>query len=252
MLCEQNKRRQAIEQEILEEACSKIDTGRLAETDRVIVLSSSKWHHGVIGIVASRITEKYGKPCVLISCESDEAKGSCRGIAGFNMFEALSYCEDILLKYGGHELAAGLTISKDNIEKLREKINKFAKESYNTNIFVEEILYDSKITEKDITLELTEALELIEPCGMGNPTPLFMVEKVKIEKLAYFGNDKHIRLRFVKKGFSVMVVGFGLGSNSNIRMLQDGDMVNAIVTPYTNIYNGKKTPALRLKDIKLV
>lgn len=251
-LCEQNKLRQAIEQDILEEACEEIEAKKLAEKDRVIVLSSEKWHHGVIGIVASRITEKYGKPCVLISCENEEAKGSCRGVSGFNMFEALSYCEDILQKYGGHELAAGLTIKKENIDSFREKINKFAKEKYNTNVFVEEIIYDSKISEKDINLDLTRSLELIEPCGMGNPTPLFMIEKVKIENVNYFGNNKHVRLRFMKKGFSVMVVGFGLGSNNNIRMLRNGDTVNAIVTPYTNFYNGENIPALKLKDIKLV
>lgn len=252
MLCEQNKRRQTIEQEILEEACAEIEAKKYAEKDRVIVLASEKWHHGVIGIVASRITEKYGKPCILVSCENEEAKGSCRGIAGFNMFEALSYCDDTLLKFGGHELAAGLSIKKENIEKFREKINKFAKENYNTNIFVEEILYDSKISEKDISLDLTRSLELIEPCGMGNPTPLFMLEKVKIENITYFGSNKHVRMRFSKKGFNVMVVGFGLGTNSNVRMLRDGDTVNAVVTPYTNVYNGENVPSLRLKDIKLV
>lgn len=252
MLCEQNKRRQTIEQEILEEACAEIEAKKYAEKDRVIVLASDKWHHGVIGIVASRITEKYGKPCVLVSCENDESKGSCRGIAGFNMFEALSYCDDTLLKFGGHELAAGLSIKKENIEIFREKINKFAKENYNPNIFVEEIFYDSKISEKDISLDLTRSLELIEPCGMGNPTPLFMLEKVKIENVTYFGGNKHVRMMFSKKGFRVMVVGFGLGSNNNVRMLRDGDTVNAVVTPYTNVYNGENVPALRLKDIKLV
>jgi hypothetical protein len=130
--------------------------------------------------------------------------------------------------------------------------NLFAKETYNSKIFVEEIVYDGKITEKDITLELTDLLEVIQPCGMGNPVPLFLIEKVKIENLTYFGNDKHIRLRFVKKGFSIMIIGFGMGSNSGIRMLRDGDVVNAIVTPYTNEYKDKKNTALRLKDIKLV
>ncbi len=252
MLCEENTRRQMIEQEILVEACSEIEKAKLHETDRVIVLASDKWHHGVIGIVASRITEKYGKPCVLISIEGDEAKGSCRGVAGFNMFAALSYCEDILTKYGGHELAAGLAIKRENIDKLREKINAFAKETYSSKFFVEEIVYDGKITEKDISLDLTDTLEVIQPCGMGNPVPLFLIEKVKIENLTYFGNDKHIRLRFVKKGFSIMVIGFGMGTNSGIRMLRDGDTVNAIVTPYTNEYRDKKNTALRLKDIKLV
>ena len=252
MLCEENTRRQMIEQEILIEACSEIEKGKLHENDRVIVLSSDKWHHGVIGIVASRITEKYGKPCVLISIEDEDAKGSCRGVAGFNMFAALSYCEDILTKYGGHELAAGLAIKKDNIDKLREKINLFAKETYSSKFFVEEIVYDGKITEKDISLDLTDKLEVIQPCGMGNPVPLFLIEKVKIENLTYFGNDKHIRLRFTKKGFSIMVIGFGMGTNSSIRMLRDGDTVNAIVTPYTNEYRDKKNVALKLKDIKLV
>ena len=168
------------------------------------------------------------------------------------MFAALSYCEDILTKYGGHELAAGLAIKKENIDKLREKINAFAKETYSSKFFVEEIVYDGKITEKDISLELTDTLEVIQPCGMGNPVPLFLIEKVKIENLTYFGNDKHIRLRFTKKGFSIMVIGFGMGTNSSIRMLRDGDTVNAIVTPYTNEYRDKKNVALKLKDIKLV
>jgi single-stranded-DNA-specific exonuclease len=252
MLCTENIRRQTIEKEILIEACEKIDSDPRFNDDKVIVLSSEKWHHGVIGIVASRITEKYGKPCLLIAIEGDEAKGSCRGVIGFNMFAALSYCEDLLLKFGGHELAAGLTIQTGNIKRLSEKINQFTKEIYQNKIFIEEITYEGKITDKDINLEFTEELEKIQPCGMGNPVPQFLIEKVKIEKISYFGEDKHIRLRFTKRSFSVLVIGFGMGSNDNIRMLQDGDLVNAIVTPYTNEYKGKKYPALKLKDIKLV
>ena len=252
LLCEENKRRQEIEKNILKEACAIIEKEKLYETDRVIVLDSETWHHGVIGIVASRISEKYSKPCVLISSAGEEAKGSCRGIAGFNMFEALSYCSDCLMKYGGHELAAGLTVKKENIPVLREKMNQFAKEKYNTKYFVEEIIYDGKITEKDITLEMTDSLELIQPCGMGNTAPLFMIEKVKISGLSFFGEGKHVRMRFHKKGVSVYVIGFGVGTTSSVKMLRDGDIVNALVTPYTNDYRGKKMPALKLKDIKLV
>ena len=252
MLCDENVRRQTIEQEILLTACQIIDKEKLHTTDRVIVLASEAWHHGVIGIVASRITERYGKPCVLMAIDGNEAKGSCRGVQGFNMFEALSYCDDLLLKFGGHELAAGLTVSKDNIDAFREKINAYAKENFNTKVYVEEISYEGKITDKDINLDLTDMLESIQPCGMGNPMPQFLIEKVKIENLTYFGDEKHIRLRFSKKSFSIMVIGFGLGTNESFRMLRDGDVVNAIVSPYTNEYRGKKYPALKLKDIKLV
>ena len=127
MLCNENTRRQTIEQEILNEACAKIDKEKINETDMVIVLASNSWHHGVIGIVASRITERYGKPCILIAIDENEAKGSCRGVVGFNMYNALSHCEDLLTKFGGHELAAGLTIESKNIDGLRAKINEFAK-----------------------------------------------------------------------------------------------------------------------------
>lgn len=252
LLCEENTRRQEIEKDILIEACKIIEKDKLYEKDRVIVLSSDKWHHGVIGIVASRISEKYNKPCILISVSENEAKGSCRGVGGFNMFEALSYCYDTLTKYGGHELAAGLTLKKENIDLLREQMNKYAKEKYNTRFFVEEIFYDGKITEKNINLEFTDCLELIQPCGMGNTVPLFMIEKVRIEDITYFGENKHVRMKFVKKGFSTYVIGFGIGNSSSVKMLQNGDIVNALVTPYTNEYRGKRTPALKLKDIKLV
>ena len=252
MLCNENIRRQTIEQEILSEACSKIDREKINNNDMVIVLASDSWHHGVIGIVASRITEKYGKPCILIAIDNDEAKGSCRGVVGFNMYNALLHCEDLLTKFGGHELAAGLTIERKNIEDLRAKINEFAKSIYQTKFFVEEIQYDSKISDKDINVEFTDELELIQPCGMGNTVPQFLIEKMKIENLTYFGDDKHIRLRFSRKSFSIMVIGFGMGTNESIRMLQNGDIVNAIVTPYTNEYKGKKYAALKLKDIKLV
>ena len=252
MLCNENVRRQTIEQEILNEACAKIEKEKIHNSDMVIVLASDSWHHGVIGIVASRITEKYGKPCILIAIDQDEAKGSCRGVVGFNMYNALSHCEDLLTKFGGHELAAGLTIESKNIEGLRLKINEFAKSTYQTKFFVEEIHYDSKITDKDINVEFTDELECIQPCGMGNTVPQFLIEKMKIENLTYFGDDKHIRLRFSRKSFSIMVIGFGMGSNESIRMLQNGDIVNAIVTPYTNEYKGKKYAALKLKDIKLV
>ena len=252
MLCNENIRRQTIEQEILSEACSKIDRDKINNNDMVIVLASDKWHHGVIGIVASRITEKYGKPCILIAIDNEEAKGSCRGVLGFNMYNALSHCEDLLTKFGGHELAAGLTIESKNIEALRVKINAFAKTTYPIKFFVEEIQYDAKITDKDITVEFTDELEKIQPCGMGNAVPQFLIEKMKIEHLTYFGDEKHIRLRFSRKSFSIMVIGFGMGTNESIRMLQNGDIVNAIVTPYTNEYKNKKYAALKLKDIKLV
>ena len=252
MLCSENTRRQTIEQAILSEACSKIEKEKIDNSSMVIVLESDQWHHGVIGIVASRITEKYGKPCILIAVDGDEAKGSCRGVVGFNMYDALSHCEDLLTKFGGHELAAGLTIAKDNIEPFRLKINEFAKQLYPSKVFVEEIHYEGKITDKDITLDFTDELEKFQPCGMGNTIPQFLIEKVKIENLTYFGDEKHIRLRFAKKNLSTMVIGFGMGTNESIRSLKNGDLVNAIVTPYTNEYKGKKYPALKLKDIKLV
>lgn len=252
LLCTENTRRQEIEKNILIEASKIIEKEKLYETDRVIVLSSDKWHHGVIGIVASRISEKYNKPCVLISVSGEEAKGSCRGVAGFNMFDALSYCSNVLTKYGGHELAAGLTIKKDKIPELRMLMNKFAKEAYNTKFFVEEIVYDGKITEKDINLDFTDNLELIQPCGMGNTIPLFMIEKVTVSDLSYFGEGKHVRMKFIKKGVSIYVIGFGMGSSASVRMLRNGDVVNALVTPYTNEYRGKRTASLKLKDIKLV
>lgn len=252
LLCTENTRRQEIEKNILIEASKIIEREKLYETDRVIVLSSEKWHHGVIGIVASRISEKYNKPCVLISVSGEEAKGSCRGVAGFNMFDALSYCSGALTKYGGHELAAGLTVKKDKIPELRTLMNKFAKEAYNTKFFVEEIVYDGKITEKDVNLDFTDSLELIQPCGMGNSIPLFMIEKVTVSDLSYFGEGKHVRMKFIKKGVSIYVIGFGMGNSSSVRMLRNGDVVNALVTPYTNEYRGKRTASLKLKDIKLV
>ena len=239
-------------EKIYSDAVTLIEDDESFKTKKVIVAASENWHHGVIGIVASRITEKYGKPCVLIAVEGNEAKGSCRGLLGFNMFEALSYCDDLLLKFGGHELAAGLTVSKDNIDAFREKINLYAKENFNTKVYVEEITYEGKITDKDINLELTDMLEGIQSCGMGNPMPHFLIEKVKIEDITYFGDEKHIRMKFSKKSFSIMVIGFGLGSNESFRMLRNGDVVNAIVSPYTNEYRNKKYPALKLKDINRV
>lgn len=173
ILDEENKARQRSERETTQEALRKVEQAVNFNRERVLVVEGQGWHRGVIGIVASRLVEKYERPAIVISVEEGVGRGSGRSIKGFHLFNALSSCEDVLEEFGGHEQAAGLTVMEKNVPLLREKINAFAFEHLPPEALKRHVTVDMELKLSELTNRFLEELELLEPHGMGNPRPVF-------------------------------------------------------------------------------
>ena len=245
-LQEMNKERQNVEKIIMEDAIRLIEEQKLYE-DQVIVVGNNNWHHGVIGIVASKITEMYYKPSILICFEGDEGKGSGRSIDGFDLHEALSICGKHLLKYGGHEMAIGLSIEKKHFEDFKKAIIEFAKDKI-TEDCVPIIKVDSEISTKEINIDTIKNLKLLEPYGEGNFSPLFAYKNVKVDSIRTLSNDKHLKLNVKDQNYIFSAIAFNMGDKkSSIKM---GDKVDILHTLEINQYNGIESIQLNVKDIK--
>ncbi len=245
----QNRKRQETEKKILEEALKKIDADVNFSQKRVIVLSGEGWHHGVIGIVASRLTEKFYKPCIMISEENGIGKGSSRSIPGFNIFDALSHCSDLLTKFGGHSQAAGLSLSMADFEAFSEKINKYAKEKLSDEDMIKKISIDCRIKPQDVSIEYARVLEKLEPYGEGNETPVFAICGISAAIVARIGADgKHLRLRVTDGKKYINCVGFGMGDYADY--IQEGDFLDIAFSMDINNFGGTENVQLILKDIK--
>lgn len=249
-LNEQNKERQLTEQQILDEALDIISKDPNFEKKKVIVLAHEDWHHGVIGIVASRICEKYYKPCILISHSNGIGKGSGRSIDGMNLFDALTACEDCLTQFGGHKIAAGLTINISELDKFINKINKYADEHLSEQDMVPVINIDCPISAKSITLENAKKLTSLEPFGVGNEKPVFSLKRINISYINAVGADKkHLRLTVFKENRQFSAIGFMLGEYAN--QFKPGDIVDIAFQMDINNYQGKQGVQLLIKDMRL-
>lgn len=245
-LDELNRLRQQTEHKIFEEASALAD---LQENPLVYVLTAKDWHNGVIGIVASKLCEKLGKPCILLSLEKGKYKGSGRSIEGFNLFDALSECEELLTAFGGHALAAGLTISEENIPEFTKRINAYAKKHITSDMLIPKLMIDCAINPSHITLDWANALKKLEPFGSGNEIPVFSMEGVKILSANAIGADgKHLALRIEKDSVTANAVWFGMGAVKN--ELSAFSTANIAFTLNINTYNGLQSVQLIIKDIK--
>lgn len=244
-LCQSNKIRQEIEEDILKEA-----EDRLSGTDDfVVVLESPAWHVGVIGIVASKLVDKYCRPVILLTKEGEICRGSARSVPGFNIFEGLSKCSGLLVKYGGHEMAAGLSIEFDKIDKFREKINLAAYEMMSKSKPIPNITAECRINVDDITLKLADEVEMMEPFGMENPVPVFVCSTTLIDDIRTVGvQDKHLKLRLKSGLNSVDAIAFNMGYN--ISEYRKSDIVDIACTIGRNSWNGREDPQLIIKDIR--
>ena len=241
-----NRERQEVEKVIMEDAIKIIEENKLYN-DNVIVVGDENWHHGVIGIVASKITETYYKPSVLICFEGDEGKGSGRSVDGFDLHEALSACGDKLLKYGGHEMAIGLTLKKEEFQNFRKAMIDFSKDKLPEDL-MPVVKYDAEISTKDISKATIESLKLLEPYGEANNSPTFVYKNVKVDSVRTLSNDKHLKLN-IKDGNCVFnAIAFNMGDKKeSIRM---GDKVDILHYLELNRYNGFESVQLNVKDIK--
>ncbi len=244
-LCELNVRRQAEENRISIEAAELAEKSCDFENDPVIVLASESWHHGVIGIVASRLTEKYGMPTILISVENGIGKGSGRSVKGLNLSEALAACSESLIRYGGHELAAGLTVDCSEIEHFKTLINDYAREKMTGDGVVQTLEIDAEVMREDINIKLAEELSYMEPFGVGNPQPTLMLCDAEVQTADSIGDGKHCK--FTVDGKTALL----FGTSPEETDICAGDTVDIAFKLDINEFRGVKTEQLLISDVRI-
>ena len=243
-LCRLNRERQALETKIWQEAVALLGEAR---PDAPIVLAAEGWHQGVIGIAASRLTEAYGVPTVMICLDGEDGKGSCRSCGGFNLFEALSACAEHLEGFGGHALAAGLTVKRENIPAFRDALGALYRAR--PGDFVPALDIDLLVDGPEmLTMESVEDLDRLEPCGAGNPRPLLCLQNALVAEVTPIGGGKHVRLRLEKFGVSYEAVFFGKSAEE--LMLRRGDRADAAFSPQINLFRDRKSVQLLLTDLR--
>ncbi len=242
---EENILRQQTEKEILTSAFSTVEQKQLFRNP-VIVVSGEDWHLGVIGIVASRLCEKYGKPSIVFSKQDDVAFGSGRSIEGFSLYDAINSCADMLEKFGGHEQAAGVTVKTALIKEFSKRVNEYA---YSVPAVYKKLKLDCKLNPVALSLDIAESLKQLEPYGHANPMPVFAIFGVCIERITSIGNNKHLRLLFTKGDTSFQAVRFSVSEDEFEFSI--GDVVDIAVTLDINLYNDKEYLSVVIKDMRL-
>ena len=245
-LNEHNRVRQETEKLIFEEALKQIQENQL-EKNNTIVVSGENWHHGVIGIVSSKITEMYFKPSILLSFEGDNlGKGSGRSIPGFDLHDALMKCEDCIEKFGGHSMAIGITVKREKLEKLKQELEEIAiKEKINEIVPI--IKIDAKINLSEVNKEMVESLKELEPFGEGNKMPIFAFKNLKIDSIRALSEGKHLKLTLKDNNTIVNAIGFNMGE-----LAQDyriGDKIDVVGTLEINSFNGMDSIQINMKDL---
>ena len=245
-LNEYNTLRQSTEKAIYEEAVLQIEKNHLDENNS-IVLGGKGWHHGVIGIVSSKVTDKYYKPSILLSFENNIAKGSGRSVPGFDLYEGLAKCEDLLEKYGGHSMAVGLTLKKENLENFKERFEQIAKEK-NIKELVPIIYIDDELKLKDINMDLVKSISILEPFGEANKVPLFLIRNLKIDSIRALSEGRHLKLTLRDENFVINAIGFELGYLAEEYRI--GDRIDVVGTLEINSFNGFSSIQINMKDIR--
>ena len=240
-----NRKRHDFENEIMEAAVAHIESNDMLKHSKVIVVCGEGWHHGVIGIVAARITEKYGKPTIVITFDGDEGTGSARSIDGFSVYDAIKSCEDMLTHFGGHTMAAGLGIKRENVERFFISINEYAKTIEDA---VPTLMLDCKLNPAYINASLVESLETLEPFGAGNPQPLFGIFGVRLSSIQPVGEGKHLRLGFTKANTQFTAMKFS--ATLNDFPFREGDIVDLAVRIEKNEFRGEIKASVQIRDIR--
>ena len=247
-LCDLNRERQSVEQDIFRCAIEQMDA--LAPTERnALVLSSEEWHQGVVGIVASRLSEKFSCPSFMIHLAGGMGKGSCRSYGGFNLFAALEACSDLLVGFGGHELAAGFTIKEENIPAFRKRINQYVRTHCGDSAPVSSLEIDAALTRPSlITLQEVEELSRLEPYGAGNNRPVFCLRGARLESMQSVGQNKHLKLRLQKGHTSFDGIFFSVTPAEC--GLTVGERVDAAFYLQINEFRGSRSLQLQLVDLR--
>lgn len=246
-LQEQNHLRQKTEQEISEIIAKEIDETPALQRAPVLVVWGDNWHQGIIGIVASRLTERYGKPAIVISLEDGEGRGSGRSLSGFSLYDAIASCTDILVRFGGHALAAGLTIEEKYLEEFRSRVNDFAVENHPV-MLLPSIKADVSLSAEITTVKQVAELEKLAPFGSGNPSPKFLLKNAVVEGVFSVGEEgKHCRVKLNQNGLVLHGVLFGNSPESLPYKI--GDNVEVVLS--LSLYNGKNGEQISTRIIDM-
>ena len=240
-----NTQRQTIEKGIFEDALKEIEKEHL-DQNKTIVVSGKGWHHGVIGIVSSKITEIYFKPSILLCLEDDIAKGSGRSIPGFDLYNTLQECQENIEKFGGHSMAIGITMKKQKVEKFYNQFEEIAKREHIENI-LPIIPIDAKIELEEVNKDMVESLKQLEPFGEGNKRPIFLFRNLKINSIRTLSEGKHLKITVKSNNTIVDAIGFNLGELAEDYRI--GDKIDVVGTLEINSYGGMESLQINIKDI---
>lgn len=245
-ICADNEERRRVEAEIAEAAFADIEAKGYMK-DRVVVVDGENWHHGVIGIVASRVTERCGKPCMIISRGETEARGSGRSIEGFSLFEAICACDDLLIKFGGHPMAAGITLKPENIEAFRKRINQYAAEHF-PQMPTQTVTLDCKLNPAALSVSMAQSLTQLEPFGNGNPQPVFGLFNMELSNVTPVGGGRHLRLTLEKNGAVITAMRFN--TKPEELPYHIGDKIDLAVQLEAREFRGQPSLTVIVRDMK--
>jgi single-stranded-DNA-specific exonuclease len=244
-----NRERQAMQEVILKEAVSKVEREVNFKDHKVIVVSSDNWHPGVIGIVASRLVEKFYRPTILVAFNEEIGKGSGRSIRNFHLFDALSKCKEHLVEYGGHKHAAGITISRDNIEVFRERFNSVASEVLQPLDLIPRLEIDAEVSLSDLTMKFVKELALLEPYGVGNPKPVFAVRDLSLKTKPKILNSSTVKM-WVTDG-QLIYEAIGFKKAFDFKLDPAPRNFSLAFTPSVNTWQGEESIQLVIKDLQI-
>ena len=245
-LNDHNKERQETEKAIFENAIEKIEKEKLNE-NKALIVGGENWHHGVIGIVSSKITDMYFKPSILLSFEEDGiGKGSGRSIPGFDLHEALMQCLDTIEKFGGHSMAVGITVKKENLEEFKREFEQIATENKIDQI-IPIINIDAKINLNEINKEMVESIKQLEPFGEANKMPIFAFKNLKIDSIRALSGGKHLKLTLKNNNNIINAIGFNIGYLAEEYLI--GDKVDVAGVLEINTFGGVDNLQINIKDI---
>ncbi len=242
-----NGERKAAEEQILASIEESISASPEILYDRVLVIYGEGWHHGVIGIVAARLVERFGKPVFLLSDDGDEARGSARSVEGFSIYEALAACGDHLTKFGGHVGAGGFSLLKENIGGFKEAMRKFAAEHYPAPPVLT-IRADKVILPNELTLDAISSLSSLEPFGEGSRQPIFLIRKAVLTDIVPLSGGVHTKLRLNYGG--TMLEGLLFGTKAEDILYRKGDTLDLLASFSINVFNGRTSVSMRISDMR--
>jgi single-stranded-DNA-specific exonuclease len=239
-----NRRRQAMEKDIFNEIIGQLGTNPDLENTNALVFSSEKWHPGVVGIVASRLVDLFSRPTFVISLKNGVGKGSGRSVSDFNMHKGLQQCAPLLLSFGGHYRAAGISIKEDDIDEFAIMLDEIIGNSIESSEIVSHTFIDAECNLQDINLDLIHQMTLLAPFGCENPEPILCARNIKASSPVVVGHN-HLKMRLTSDGASVNAIWFGMGKHIGAI---NGANLDVVFSPQINYWNGSSDIQLKMKD----